>query len=1337
MKKFTIFIMILLVSICGLMAQAPGKFTYQAVIRDESNQLMMNTNVGVRVSILQGSVNGSAVFVESFSTTTNDNGLLTIEIGTGNAQSGNFTDIDWSGGSYFLNMEVDPNGEGTYSISITQPLTSVPYALYANEAGNGFSGDYNDLVNKPQIPQSVGELTNDASYITLNDLPEIPTVPENISEFTNDVGYITGYTETQTLADVTANGNSAGNRQLKNVSDPTDAQDAVTQNYLIAQINVLTNIFHQQMDAFRTMFQDQIDSLANLIADQQAQIDALQNMIDSVLQGRDTALIVPAVSTDSATSVTETSATLNATITNPDNVMVTTMGFEWKVIDAESYTQVVGANEGNIFTANLTGLVSGTSYIFRAFISYGDSIVYGEEITFITSTAIIEPTVFSVSPCTVFSTHPAQMGSDFQGNGHNGANHGYETVVDGHINSVTDYDGNEYPVVQIGGQCWLAENLRCTHSPNTGTYIVNNQLSGTNASTYTGKMACWYNNDSITYSPLHYGLLYNWNSAIDTYNLTYGELSINTNYSNALNVMFVDNRQGICPVGWHMPSDAEWTTMEIVVNGGAVSETNTGYRGSHAGKLSGGDNWKNSSAADAPGNYSDSLRNSSGFSAISTDNSGYNCTFWSSSIGNDGNVWRRTMDYDKAGVARNYSSKTNRFSVRCVRNTSVGVTAPTISVAAAMAVTDTTATLNAFITNPDNVTITAVGFEWKQTVGGTYSSVLGAFENGVLTTILANLNPGTLYSYRAYITYSGITVYSDERIFTTAFHSTVINNNPCSGLPAVDYDGNTYNTLAIGQQCWMAENLRTTHYSDGTAISLGSSTNYNKAYRYYPDHNSSTVPLYGYLYNWKAVMQDTPSSNSNPSGVQGICPDGWHVPSDSEWVQLSEYLSSQSCYVCGSNTSNIAKALAATTGWDNSSTICQVGNDQESNNSTGFGVRPAGEGGTSSSNFGRYAYYWSASERGTMSATGFVVSYGGTGVGCYSEDKSVGRSIRCLKNETSGNTPIGNYPTVTTSSMVTNVSETTATLNAVVLNPENVSITAQGFEWKVFSGGSYTQVVGVGSGGCFTATLTGLTANTKYKYRAFISYSDSIVYGNELTFTTASSFVLVDAQPCPEAPTLTDYDGNTYNTVQIGQQCWMQENLRTTHYASGTSIPVGSYNSTVEPFRYIPNGNSSTVPTYGYLYNWKAVMGDSPSSNAIPSGVQGICPTGWHVPSDEEWMLLREYVKGQNAYTCAYDFGSYIAKALAATEGWNVGPGIECSAGDNQSTNNATGFTARPAGSYSNGYSSFGNSAFFYSTSITDNGKAKYWIVSNSSQQLQEYSYSSNVLGLSVRCLKD
>ena len=213
-----------------------------------------------------------------------------------------------------------------------------------------------------------------------------------------------------------------------------------------------------------------------------------------------------------------------------------------------------------------------------------------------------------------------------------------------------------------------------------------------------------------------------------------------------------------------------------------------------------------------------------------------------------------------------------------------------------------------------------------------------------------------------------------------------------------DADGNEYKTVLLGSQCWMAENLRTTHYSDGTSIPQGSSESSTTGYWYYPDGNSGNKRTYGLLYNWAAVMNGSSSSERNPSGVQGICPTGWHVPSDAEWTQLENYVSSQSKYRCGGDAKNIAKALASTKGWHGSSSTCAVGKNRSTNNATGFSAVPAGYYGYSYILFGCHAGFWSATQDNSNNAYDRALTYDYTLVYRDNSLKDLGFSVRCLRD---------------------------------------------------------------------------------------------------------------------------------------------------------------------------------------------------------------------------------------------------------------------------------------------------------------------------------------------------
>jgi len=137
MKKITYLLLVLIFLATKIQAQAPQTISYQTVVRNSSNALLTNTAVGMKISILQGSATGTAVYAETQTATTNANGLMSIQIGNGTTTTGTFAGIDWSTSSYFIKTEIDPTGGSNYTITGTQQMMSVPYALYVKKAENG------------------------------------------------------------------------------------------------------------------------------------------------------------------------------------------------------------------------------------------------------------------------------------------------------------------------------------------------------------------------------------------------------------------------------------------------------------------------------------------------------------------------------------------------------------------------------------------------------------------------------------------------------------------------------------------------------------------------------------------------------------------------------------------------------------------------------------------------------------------------------------------------------------------------------------------------------------------------------------------------------------------------------------------------------------------------------------------------------------------------------------------------------------------------------------------------------------------------------------------------
>jgi uncharacterized protein (TIGR02145 family) len=214
-----------------------------------------------------------------------------------------------------------------------------------------------------------------------------------------------------------------------------------------------------------------------------------------------------------------------------------------------------------------------------------------------------------------------------------------------------------------------------------------------------------------------------------------------------------------------------------------------------------------------------------------------------------------------------------------------------------------------------------------------------------------------------------------------------------------DIDGNGYHAVTIGTQVWMVENLKTTHYKDGGAISLVTAdvtwTDLTSgAYRWY-DNDISNKATYGALYNWYTI---TPGK---------LCPTGWHVPSDTEWETMEDYLISHGYNYDGSNGYNlIAKSLAASTDWVSTTASGAPGNTDYSSyrNKTGFTALPGGYCGvdgsfpTSGSGIGYYGRWWSSTEYDSNSAWHRYIYYISSTEWRNTAGKRCGFSVRCIKD---------------------------------------------------------------------------------------------------------------------------------------------------------------------------------------------------------------------------------------------------------------------------------------------------------------------------------------------------
>jgi uncharacterized protein (TIGR02145 family) len=211
----------------------------------------------------------------------------------------------------------------------------------------------------------------------------------------------------------------------------------------------------------------------------------------------------------------------------------------------------------------------------------------------------------------------------------------------------------------------------------------------------------------------------------------------------------------------------------------------------------------------------------------------------------------------------------------------------------------------------------------------------------------------------------------------------------------VDIDGNYYQIVMIGSQYWMAENLRTTAYNGGVSIpKVADSALWSNltmpAYCWHTNDSAANAELYGALYNYHTIA-DTNSLN--------VCPAGWDVPADAEWTVLTDFLEVNGYGYEGSG-SDIGKSMATTFGWINSGTPDTIGNDQGTNNSSGFAGSPGGARDDDGPPYtiGGTGGWWSSTEDNTASAWIRYLWFVSDNVTRYSSDKKFGWSFLCLRD---------------------------------------------------------------------------------------------------------------------------------------------------------------------------------------------------------------------------------------------------------------------------------------------------------------------------------------------------
>ena len=634
------------------------------------------------------------------------------------------------------------------------------------------------------------------------------------------------------------------------------------------------------------------------------------------------------ITTTVVSEITGSAATTGGNIINDGGNPVSLRGVCWSTSPNPTINDNITNNVNGLgsFTSNLSGLSPNTLYFVRAYAINSSGTFYGNEISFATPN--------EANP----SDHSC----------------GAENVHNPNLNygSMTDQEGNVYKTIVIGNQEWMAENLSTSVYRNGDSIPA---IAGAGWPTSQAPFGAYYNNNGNNPPDCPYGKLYNWYAVADP--------------------------RELCPADWHVPSDEEWNELIGYLDSNYIPDLLLSYYQS----LIAGSSLK-STSTNFWTNPSNIASNSSGFSALPAGwvnngeliNFGEFGYYWSSTsvCGPCTFAWHRLILQDgKITKVLSNRQMVQGFSVRCLRDNdnnegfSINCDAPTnIGVLlAGVPVSDVTSTISY---------TGSIGHTFNSQSTGSYGVLgLGAKWEGTIADGNGNITisifgtPTSIGTANFDLLIRGQTCTLSLDVFTAPqAHSCGAFNvhNPAKTYGSMtDQEGNVYKTIVIGNQEWMAENLKTSIYRNGEPISTNLTDEEWQntintqigAWVFYNNDSQFDCP-FGKLYNWYAVADP-----------RNVCPTGWHVPSDAEWTVLTNYAGGV----------EVAGGKMKSTG-----TQYWYDPNNDSTNETGFSGLPGA--------------LWSSSDLETSFAYNRELSYNDIYVIRSFNYKQTGSSVRCLRD---------------------------------------------------------------------------------------------------------------------------------------------------------------------------------------------------------------------------------------------------------------------------------------------------------------------------------------------------
>jgi uncharacterized protein (TIGR02145 family) len=654
-------IVLLILPILGI-SQAPTKINFQSVLRNTNGEVVSNSAVSLRISILSGTITGTAVYIETHAKTTDAGGLMSLQIGGGTVLSGVFGDINWGSSAHFIKLEADFSGGNSYVLLGTQELMSVPYALYASKTDTSVLNLTSRFSTKLSGTDTASLSTRINAKSSLSDT--------SLLNLTSRFSTKLNGTDTASLsARINAKSSLSDTSLLNLTSRFSTKLSGSDTTSLSARINAKSSLSDTSLLNLASRFETKLNK-----TDTSEMLFNYKTGLNNKLNWIDTTNMLSKYLRKADTS--EMLFNYKTGLNNKLNWIDTTIMLSkyLRKADTSSLSDRINAKLSKTDTASLSDRID-------AKLTKTDTASLSNRIDLKltkTDTSSLSDRINAKLSSNVFPNPPSlPKGHIMYWNGSNWvllnpgtAGQVLKMSLDNNPVPVwgtdattfpafspcgapiSDIDGNIYNTVLIGAQCWTKENLRVRRY-NNGTVIPFDNIGGSGGSSSTWQNLTIgahtiYAHDSTT-TPSNrtkYGYLYNWYAAKGIY--TTGTITS----TDTLN---------ICPKGWHVPTDADWTALTDELGGISVA----------GGKM------KSIGTVSYWNSPNEGATNSSGFSALpggyrikdgSFNNLRNSAVFWRATEDNANNAWSSRLEYNSNNVSRNSYEKQYGASIRCLKD---------------------------------------------------------------------------------------------------------------------------------------------------------------------------------------------------------------------------------------------------------------------------------------------------------------------------------------------------------------------------------------------------------------------------------------------------------------------------------------------------------------------------------------------------------------------------------------------------------------------------------------------------------------------------------------------